>query len=71
MSDCDTVYDKSVPLDQIQAYEDGELEESEVIALFQNLVDTGLAWQLQGSYGRTAIALIEAGHITQYKEYTR
>ncbi len=49
---------------QIIAYESGELEEEEVIELFQELVNTGLAWSLQGSYGRTAIRLLEAGLIT-------
>lgn len=48
----------------IIAYEDGELDEEQIIALFQQLVDSGLAWQLQGSYGRTAKALIEAGLVT-------
>lgn len=28
----------------------------------QYLIDTGLAWQLQGSFGRQAAALIDAGH---------
>lgn len=46
---------------QIIAYENGELEEEEVIDLFQNLVDTGIAWKLQGWYGRTAMDLINAG----------
>jgi hypothetical protein len=48
----------------IIAYEQGDLEQEEVINLFQHLVDSGLAWSLQGSYGRTAAALIEAGEIT-------
>ena len=48
----------------IIAFEDGELGEDETIALFQHLVTTGLAWSLQGSYGRTAAALIEAGLVT-------
>jgi hypothetical protein len=31
------------------------------IESFQTLIDTGMVWQLQGCYGRNAIALIEAG----------
>lgn len=48
-------------IDKIMDYENGELSEDEVVELFQELVDTGLAWKLQGSYGRTAKALIDAG----------
>lgn len=48
----------------IIALESGELDNESVIELFQHLVNTGLAWQLQGSYGRTAKALIEAGEIS-------
>jgi hypothetical protein len=43
------------------AYEDGSLDETATIELFQHLIATGAAWSLQGSYGRTAEALIEAG----------
>ena len=48
----------------IIAFESGDLDEEGVRELFQHLVDTGLAWTLQGSYGRAAAALIEAGVIT-------
>ena len=40
-----------------------ELSEEATIAWFQELVNSGLAWQLQGSYGRTASALLRAGMI--------
>ena len=53
------------PLENVIAYENGELDEYEVIALFQELVNSGLAWQLQGHYGRTAANLIRAGLVTQ------
>lgn len=36
----------------------------EVRAAWQHLVDTGLAWRLQGWFGRTAQALIDAGEIS-------
>ena len=37
--------------------------EAEQIEAWQHLVDTGLAWTLQGWFGRTAQGLIEAGVI--------
>ena len=45
----------------IIAYEQGELNDQEVVCLFADLVRSGLAWELQGSYGRTANALIKEG----------
>jgi len=46
----------------IMAYESGELDDEATVELFQHLIDSGLAWSLQGHYGRTATALIGAGH---------
>lgn len=42
-------------------FESGNLSEDETIGFFQELIDSGLAWNLQGSYGRTARNLIDAG----------
>ena len=42
--------------------------EEQVINAWQYLVDTGLVWQLQGSFGRTANSLIEQGIITKKEE---
>lgn len=51
-------------IDGIIAFESGELDNDGIIALFQQLVDSGVAWQLQGSYGRMAQALIDEGLVT-------
>lgn len=56
--------------DKIVAFETDEMEtEEEVIELFQELVDTGLAWSLQGSYGRAARDLINMG-LVRYEPET-
>ena len=49
-------------VNDIIAFEQGELDEQETVSLFQRLIDSGLAWSLQGMYGRTARSLIEAGY---------
>ena len=48
-------------LDQICRYELGEMDGQETIDFFQELITTGLAWSLQGSYGRQADRLIRLG----------
>lgn len=48
-----------------------------IVQLFADLIATGLAWQLQGRYGREAKAMIDEGIITvqgdvnwdHYEEY--
>ena len=39
--------------------------EDQVLEAWQTLVDTGMAWQLQGWFGRTARHLIEEGYINE------
>ncbi len=56
------------PLDTvgfIMDYESGSLNDDEIIKGFQHLVDSGLAWSLQGSYGRMAAQLIDAGLVSK------
>lgn len=50
-------------VNEIISFEQGELDENQTIELFARLVQSGMAWSLQGSYGRTASALINAGYI--------
>ena len=45
-----------------EGFEEPESDD-QVLEAWQYLVDTGLAWSLQGSFGRTARALIEQGLI--------
>ena len=47
--------------DKIIAYEDDSMDNNDVIPFFQELIDTGLAWRLQGHYGRTAKTMLRAG----------
>ena len=50
-------------LNLMMDWEAGNITEEDEIHLFQHLVDTRLAWSLQGMYGRHAAALIHAGLI--------
>jgi hypothetical protein len=44
--------------------QDAESEE-QYLQAWQTLVDTGLAWTLQGFFGRMAARMIEAGLLTR------
>lgn len=52
-------------VDQIIAYEAGELVEREVVALFQVLLDRDLLRHMEYPYQLTAMYLLEAGMCTK------
>lgn len=45
----------------VLAFEDGTMEEGDIPVFFQQLIDSGMAWKLQGFYGRYASELIAMG----------
>jgi hypothetical protein len=49
--------DTLAAIEIIEGVNDSSIEEQ--LSAWQALVDTGLIWQLQGWYGRTAVQLIE------------
>ena len=54
--------DKYDLVQRIIDFETGEMQtEEEVLDFFQDLINTGMAWRLQGYYGRTAASLIDQG----------
>ena len=52
-------------MDRIIAYEEGNIDEVGILLLFAELIKSGMAWSLQGHYGRTAKALIDAEYISE------
>ena len=50
-------------VDQLIAYEEGQIPEDQEVAFFEHLVETGTCWQLPGHYQRVAATFIEAGLI--------
>lgn len=49
-----------VDVGRIMDYESGEQDYEDTISMFQEMIDDGSVWQLQGSYGRLAKALLQA-----------
>ena len=41
-------------INYIMGYECGDLNDKETLELFSHLIKNGMAWNLQGHYGRTA-----------------
>lgn len=46
-------------VDKIMDYEEGNMTADEQVDFFGELIASGMAWKLQGHYGRTATALID------------
>jgi hypothetical protein len=57
---------------KIRDFESGKMSFEEhfedVVDFFQELIDTGIVWKLQGSYQRTAIDLYEGGWVSIQEE---
>ena len=53
-----TPYDASAA---VEGFDGIEHNQDTIISAWQYLINTGLAWSLQGWYGRTAQALIDEG----------
>ena len=45
-------------INYIMGYECGDLNDKETLELFSHLIKNGMAWSLQGHYGRTASELM-------------
>ena len=50
-----------------EGFEEASSEE-QLLEAWQHLIDTGLAWKLQGWFGRQAKSLIEAGYCREAKK---
>lgn len=56
---------------KFQAYESGQMGEDETVLFFQTLISTGMAWSLQGHYGRMAYKLIAEGKCEALRQYKK
>lgn len=64
MSEQMTTFDATMIVEGCWEMTGYEPSQEAFIEAAQHLIDTGTAWQLQGHFGRTCMALIEAGHCT-------
>ena len=56
---------KKQTIDYIMDYEMGNLSDLDTLKLFSELIKNGMAWTLQGHYGRTASHLIDNDYINR------
>ena len=60
-----------IDINEIIGYEQGDLNDIQILHMFSTMIKNESVWSLQGHYGRTASALIEEGFITQVGELTQ
>jgi hypothetical protein len=53
-------------VNNIVDWENGEMDDTREDSFFQELVNSGMAWQLQGMYGRRAMQLLAEGRIFKH-----
>ena len=49
-------------------YENGQMDWERLVEFFQGLINSGMAWTLQGHYRRTAKSLIDEGFCSLPKQ---
>ena len=52
-------------INKIIEYEDGSMTQEDTIEFFQEMINSGIVWKLQGHYDRMAKQLIEGGYCAQ------
>jgi hypothetical protein len=50
-------------IDYIMDYEMGNMSDLDTLKMFSELIKNGMAWTLQGHYGRTAKSLIDSEYL--------
>jgi hypothetical protein len=60
---------KKQTIDYIMDYEMGNLSDLDTLKLFSELIKNGMAWTLQGHYGRTARHLIDNEYLLDNGEF--
>jgi hypothetical protein len=55
--------DKTNVITYMMDYEMGNLSPDNIIKLFQYLLDSGMSWKLQGTYGRMTKMLLDSGYL--------
>jgi hypothetical protein len=58
-------------VDKIVKWEAGQMNTKQEVKFFSELVKSGMAWSLQGMYGRRAMDFIEAGIIDKSGKINR